>query len=1066
MTDDSKQFKDYLTKSAGTCKDELPVENCEEVTDQDGGLNRRDYLRLGTATAVAVTGSAAVQSVAAASGRHGISFDRVVDAVDDLGLDPTGSEPIDGVLESALANGALVEFPAGDYRVTREISVGTTSGILGLGDDRSGVRFVPDRGLSSIWLRFSKPDAFLVENVTLDRRDDYDTSIGMMGNVRSNLQIHEVEYTGWTPSGPQMLVCNVLDPDGELVADGFYRLGPTRFEKYPGSSLDIYIGTASEATHTLRNLEIHNGSESAIYAGKAPGPVHVEDSYFKNCVHTAVRVAGKDSWVKRTTVIMDTNDWDPRNEVVESTYDGNVRIQLNRGIWTQTYKHEKAGPLVEDCDVIVKNAPGAISGIHNVGDSGGIRIRNTRVQCDEDDAKPIYIAEEWNHDVMNPPYYAQIENVSVTGTCSDNPAILVENRDGTTIKNCCIDLPNSRGIVFNGTQDGLVEDSNISTGGEATVFNDARVEIVNVGEASSCPLPATGSQPSEDSGSTGTAEPTTETSTPTATETGTGSSTEQKLEVLSVDSGPLFAYEFTVEGEVERIQDGSDTKAESSDAVVDNGDGTHTVTGKCGNGYGDAFELEDPTFTSFQADASPDDYYLRLDGQEVVVDDLLSGDGSTGDIGDKSNGDNYLFTNRTELQAVADKANSGTEPWASAWAKVQASADNALGVSLQSVTDDDGSNYFGLDDNDRHDYREAISTGDRVRNLALAHFVTGDDTYAEKAIDQIHHWFLDSDTYQYPTGSGDYGVEQYITIPKFLMGAAILRGHSYWDTKSAGTPWNGGSAVSPEDALAEWAVTWANNLTEPNYNNIWIWLAVAEASAGVYARDDALFQSAVDRYKSDPAWNDYNDDGSFQAALNRSNGFRYQLFRMKAHLMFCEIGRNRGIDLYSHNDLKKSFDWMASYVQNPNEWQWGASSLDFDLNHEAPGVYELAHSIWQEPAHLDVVQQAGRPVDDGRLLQWVTFSHGNLFDLDSDSGGDSTSLPNTIYVDGTGSTSSYRFEVSEEARKVDADSTDTVSGVTIKGSVTDEQDVYEFAGDVTTMEVDGFVNISFDSSST
>jgi len=348
-----------------------------------------------------------------------------------------------------------------------------------------------------------------------------------------------------------------------------------------------------------------------------------------------------------------------------------------------------------------------------------------------------------------------------------------------------------------------------------------------------------------------------------------------------------------------------------------------------------------------------------------------------------------------------------------------------------------------------------------VRTLALAHFVTGDDRYAEKAIDQIHHWFLDESSYQYPEGSGDYGVEQYITIPKFLMGAALLRGHSYWDAKDATTPWNDGSAAAAEDALAEWATTWADSLTEPNHNNIWIWLAVAEASAAAYAGDDTLFQSAVDRYKSDPAWNDYNDDGSFQAELDRSNGFRYQLYRMKAHAMFCELARHRGMDLYSYNDLQRSFDWMAQYVLNPDDWQWGAESLEFDLSHEAPGVYELAYSIWQEPAYLDVVKQAGRPVDDGRLLQWVTFSHGNLFEIDSDT----ESLPNTIYVDGTGTTSSYRFDISEDAVKVSGDSTDTVSGTTIEGSVTDERDIFEFAGSLVAMEVDGTVDVTFDSSS-
>jgi len=306
------------------------------------------------------------------------------------------------------------------------------------------------------------------------------------------------------------------------------------------------------------------------------------------------------------------------------------------------------------------------------------------------------------------------------------------------------------------------------------------------------------------------------------------------------------------------------------------------------------------------------------------------------------------------------------------------------------VTDDDGDHYYRTDDNNRYDYSTSISTGDRVRDLAIAHFITGDDAYAEKAIDQIHHWFLNADTYQYPAGSGDYGVEQYITIPKFLMGAAILRGHPHWATKSNATPWDGNTAADAESALADWAVAWADSLTEPNYNNIWIWLAVAEASAAAYANDSALFDRAITRYKNDEVWRHYLDDadGSFQRELWRENGFRYQVYRMKAHVMFCELARHRGTDLYGYNDLKMAFDWMQPYIMNPGDWRWGASSLDFDLNKEAPGVYEVAYSIWEEPAYLDVIQQAGRPIDDGRLLgDAVTLTHGNLFDVDASSGG-------------------------------------------------------------------------------
>jgi hypothetical protein len=108
-------------------------------------LKRRDYLRLSaTATAVgAVSGAVLPGSVAATSSSEH-SFDRVVDAVDDLGMDPTGEEAIDDILSDEIPADTLIEFPAGEYLVTDSIK---TDGVerfgIGVSDATSGdVRFV------------------------------------------------------------------------------------------------------------------------------------------------------------------------------------------------------------------------------------------------------------------------------------------------------------------------------------------------------------------------------------------------------------------------------------------------------------------------------------------------------------------------------------------------------------------------------------------------------------------------------------------------------------------------------------------------------------------------------------------------------------------------------------------------------------------------------------------------------------------------------------------------------------------------------------------------------------
>jgi arylsulfatase A-like enzyme len=120
-------------------------ESDEENSGTAGGLlNRRDYVKLSAVTAGASLASSGLGS--AVIERHGIQFDRVVNAVDDLGMDPNGNDPIDDALSGAHETGTLIEFPEGDYRVNDELVIGPRSsksrfGMVGLGDSHTDVQF-------------------------------------------------------------------------------------------------------------------------------------------------------------------------------------------------------------------------------------------------------------------------------------------------------------------------------------------------------------------------------------------------------------------------------------------------------------------------------------------------------------------------------------------------------------------------------------------------------------------------------------------------------------------------------------------------------------------------------------------------------------------------------------------------------------------------------------------------------------------------------------------------------------------------------------------------------------
>lgn len=103
-----------------------------------------------------------------------------------------------------------------------------------------------------------------------------------------------------------------------------------------------------------------------------------------------------------------------------------------------------------------------------------------------------------------------------------------------------------------------------------------------------------------------------------------GGTTEPEGSVLELVSGAdtsTMSYEFTVEGSVTKRTDAGDLSAESNDDITQNDDGTVTVSGEAGNGYGDSYYVDGTVRSMSDLDESK--WTLRYDGEEVTVDTLV-----------------------------------------------------------------------------------------------------------------------------------------------------------------------------------------------------------------------------------------------------------------------------------------------------------------------------------------------------------------------------------------------------------------------------------------------------------
>ncbi|GCF13207.1 hypothetical protein Harman_11420 [Haloarcula mannanilytica] len=380
-----------------------------------------------------------------------------------------------------------------------------------------------------------------------------------------------------------------------------------------------------------------------------------------------------------------------------------------------------------------------------------------------------------------------------------------------------------------------------------------------------------------------------------------------------------------------------------------------------------------------------------------------------------------MFIHLDTVAAIRSRVESGASPWAEAYEAFTADVQNAMAAAPESVTDNGDGHEFktkGPEDPEaRKDYVKAIRTGDRIRDLGLAYQYTGSDQYAEKAIELLNHWFLDSETRMAPVKTNS--IELFITLPKMWWGAELVRGHERWNDDSVGS----------EADLQEWIQTFLDDVghdipTSFGQQNIFNWQEMSHAAGAVYLRDWDRFRDAMQRNRED-GFNQLREDGLLENEIVRASSLAYSLYAAKALVTAAELSRIYadkldGPTLYEHEKfggdkgaIERILDAHAPYVGDPEAWEaLGEGDPErFENEHGFPArkqeaassLYEVAYSYYEKDTYLEALKQSGRPVKnvptyvsaqqaaindpdrphrDERILGWTTFSHGERFRLD------------------------------------------------------------------------------------
>ena len=453
----------------------------DDSTTREGSrlaFDRRSYLKLGAAAAAAGPAAfAASENVSGASEtRHGVSFGTVVDAVDDLGMDDSGNDPIDDALDDAAGSDTLIKFPSGQYLVTRQHAYDNISnfGIVGTGSGRGDVEFVFPSGYDDKFLNVRFGENWVFEDFTMQQTDDRETGVGCSFGVDDNLHLENVEIAGFSPRNKQRGL-SVVAYGGEATLKRYVRRDNSAIGNYPSGTQALLVSENHTGTIYLKDLDIRNAGENGVYASRAQGDVRIEGGYFENNDIASVRVAGEGSYVKGATFVVDTDSASGN----EGSYDN------ARALWVEDGSKGYTGGYVEDCDFVLKSADNSGGLIRVSGTTGDWTVRNCRLRNETRFATLL---------AKSGPGSVTVENTSITAE-SDNQrrgALEIVGRNGSTVSDCCVAATGNDydGLVIRNSSNCTVRRSDIDVSGEPIVADNSSVATSSISNDGSCPLPS------------------------------------------------------------------------------------------------------------------------------------------------------------------------------------------------------------------------------------------------------------------------------------------------------------------------------------------------------------------------------------------------------------------------------------------------------------------------------------------------------------------------------------------------------------------------------------------------